>query len=432
MRFITDIPKEKYDKFVKSNEVKSHFLQSYAWGTFSKKTRGLIPYYVGMVNDNDELVASALLLKKNLPFGFAYFYSPRGYVIDFLNHQLVNDFTKEIIKFIKKQKAIFLKIDPDLIWREEDYKGEELPLKYDCKEIFENLKKVGFRHLGFTKNFETMQPRYSFRIDMTKSLDEIENNFSKTTKQRIKKASSLNTKVRLGTIDDIEIFNDLMTITENRKDFISHDLDYYKNLYEIYNKDNTFNLFIGSIDLDEIIQKNETELNEYRKELNELPKDNLSKSQNNKKKELLREIESHQKALEEYKKDKDKYGSEVVLNAHAIIEYGDKAWVLYAGNHNILTSTYSNYKTYLEHIKYCHEKGIKMYDQFGTIGDLSKGNPRLGLHEFKKKFGGNYVEFIGEFDYITNHFMYFCFTKLVPLYRNLVKKKAKANRKRGM
>ena len=107
-------------------------------------------------------------------------------------------------------------------------------------------------------------------------------------------------------------------------------------------------------------------------------------------------------------------------------------WVLYAGNHNELTSSYSNYKVYNEHIKYCYEHGIKMYDQFGTIGDLSSNNPRLGLHEFKKKFGGDYVEFIGEFDYIINPFMYFCFTKLVPLYRNIVKSIAKKNIKKSI
>ena len=108
-----------------------------------------------------------------------------------------------------------------------------------------------------------------------------------------------------------------------------------------------------------------------------------------------------------------------------IIEYADKAWVLYAGNHNVLTETYVNYYTYEEHIKYCKEKGIKIYDQFGTIGDLSKDNPRFGLHEFKRKFGGDYIEFLGEFDYITNKPMYFFFTKLVPIYRKMVRRKSK-------
>ena len=110
------------------------------------------------------------------------------------------------------------------------------------------------------------------------------------------------------------------------------------------------------------------------------------------------------------------------------IEYADKAWVLYAGNHNILTDTYTNYETYKDHIKYYYDKKIKTYDQFGTIGDLRKDNPLLGLHEFKKKFGGDYVEFTGEFDCIINKPMYFIFTKLVPIYRNLVKKLAKKKR----
>ena len=78
-----------------------------------------------------------------------------------------------------------------------------------------------------------------------------------------------------------------------------------------------------------------------------------------------------------------------------------------------------------EMIKYCKEKGLKVYDQFGTIGDLSKDNPRFGLHEFKKKFGGDYIEFLGEFDYVTNKLMYFIFTKLVPFYRKMIRNKSK-------
>ena len=128
------------------------------------------------------------------------------------------------------------------------------------------------------------------------------------------------------------------------------------------------------------------------------------------------------KKYEEYKKE---YGNVITLSAHMILEYGDKAWVLYAGNHNILTETYVNYNTYYEHLKFCKERGLKIYDQFGTIGDLSKDNPRLGLHEFKKKFGGDYIEFMGEFDYVIKPIYYFLFTKLVPIYRNIIKKKNK-------
>ncbi|MBR1386131.1 MAG: peptidoglycan bridge formation glycyltransferase FemA/FemB family protein [Bacilli bacterium] len=431
MEFIENVEKNKYEKFVKNHKLKSHFLQSYAWGEFSKKCKNFTPHYVGLIDEKKNLHATALLLEKKLPLGYSYFYSPRGFVIDFYDKGLLKEFTNKIKSFAKKRKAIFIKIDPDIIWRKENNVGEEIQLEKDPKIVFESLKELGFKHLGFTKNFETMQPRYTFRIDMNKSFEEIENNFSKTTKQRINKGEQLKTKVRLGTLEDVKEFSHLMDLTENRKDFVSHEYDYYKNLFEIYNKDNKMDLFIGSINTEEVINMYKDELKEVEKKLISLQEENLSKSNKTRKNELEKRKEKLLEYIKEYQEARDKYQKEIILNGHVIMEYGDKAWVLYAGNHNILMDSYSNYKVYYEHIKYCYQHGIKMYDQFGTIGDLSKDNPRLGLHEFKKKFGGDYVEFIGEFDLVTKKFMYLIFTKLIPLYRKKIRKKAQKKIKKN-
>lgn len=272
-----------------------------------------------------------------------------------------------------------------------------------------------------------MQPRYSFRIDLSQDLEEIKNHFSKTTKQRIAKSLKLDTEVVIGTKKDIPEFYHLMTLTETRKDFISYNEDYYQTLYEIFNgnENSKATLFLGKINITKTINSLEKNLKNINNQISILPIDNLSKSAKAKLKELTRQKENTTNEIAKYKDYKKQYGNEITLSAHMIIEYGDKAWVLYAGNHNILSETYVNYNTYFEHIKYCKNKGIKIYDQFGTIGDLSKDNPLIGLHEFKKKFGGDYVEFIGEWDYVTNPIMYFVFTKLVPLYRNIVKKRSK-------
>ena len=424
MEFVEKIEKDEYENFVK-NHKKSHFLQSYAWGEFAEKAKGMKAHYVGL-KENGKLVAASLLLEKALPLGYSYLYSPRGFVIDFTNKELLKEYTSKIKEFAKKRKAIFIKIDPDIEYHKENNLGEEIKLDYDPKEVFNNITSLGFKHLGFTKNFETNQPRYTFRIDMNQSLEEITKKFSKTTSQRIKKAESIGTKVRLGTIDDIETFSHLMDLTENRKDFVSHDLSYYKTLFEIYNKDNKMDLFLGSVNTKEIIEGYTKELSEVEEKINSFEDDDkLSTTKKNLKNELVKRKEKLLEYIDDFSKARDEYGEEIILNAHVIMEYADKAWVLYAGNHNILMNSYSNYKTYYEHIKYCHENGIKMYDQFGTIGDLSPDNPRMGLHDFKKKFGGDYVEFIGEFDLITNKKMYLAFNKLVPLYRNKVRKKAK-------
>lgn len=425
MNFIENIEKERYEEFVKKHP-KSHFLQSYAWGEFAKKEKNLTPHYVGLENNKHQLVAAALLLEKHLPLGYCYLYAPRGYVIDFKDYELLKTFTEEIKKYAKKKKAIFVKIDPDIIYHEEDCNQEVIIEKDD--QAYQSLKKLGYRHLGFTKNFETMQPRYSFRIDLTKPWEEVEKNFSKTTKQRIKKAEDLLVDVKIGTDKDINTFYQLMILTETRKDFVTHNEKYYQSLYKIWNQDNECNLFLGSVDLDKIIKK-QTELKqEITEELTKFDHENLSKSEKSKKNELEKRKDKLETDIQKYQQAQKEYGTNITLSAHFIIEYGDKAWVLYAGNHNILTDTYTNYKTYEQHIKYYYEKKIKTYDQFGTIGDLRKENPLLGLHEFKKKFGGNYVEFTGEFDLVLNKPMYFVFTKLVPLYRKLIKNIAKKKR----
>ena len=421
-----NIEKEQFDSFVQSHKTKSHFLQSLSWGEFSKIEKNLTPHYLGLVNEKDEIVAATLLLEKKLPMSFCYFYAPRGFVLDYKKKELVREFTQHIIKFAKKNQAIFIKIDPDIIKTSYNFQNEEHN-NPDYDEIFKTLKEVGFKHQGYTKNFETMQPRYTFRIDLTQSLEDIENHFSKTTKQRIAKAKKLDTEVVIGTKDDLPEFYHLMTLTENRKDFISYNEDYYETLYEIFNgnENSKATLFLGKVHINKTIKALEKVLKDINNQISILPIDNLSKSAKAKLKELTRQKENTTNEIEKYKNYKKEYGNDLTLSAHMIIEYGDKAWVLYAGNHNILSETYVNYSTYFEHIKYCKEKGIKIYDQFGTIGDLSKDNPRLGLHEFKKKFGGDYVEFTGEWDYITNPLMYFIFTKLVPIYRKIVRKKSK-------
>ena len=421
------IDKEEYDNYVRNHQYKSHFLQSLSWGEFAKVKKNLTPHYLGLTTEDNQLVAATLLLEKHLPMNMCYLYAPRGFVIDFNKKELLKTMTKKVVEFAKTRKAIFVKIDPDIIRKSYDYQNEEQKLNYDPEVIFDNIKKAGFKHLGFTKNFETSQPRYSFRINLEQSMEDIENHLSKTTKQRIAKSEKLETEVVIGTKNDIKEFYHLMTLTESRKDFISYNEDYYETLYEIFNgnKNSKATLLLGKINFNKTIKSLEKNLKRIVDQISILPIDNLSKSAKTKLEELRKQKENTQSEINKYKDYAKQYGNEITLSAHMIIEYGDKAWVLYAGNHNILSETYVNYHTYYEHLRYCKSRGLKIYDQFGTIGDLREDNPLFGLHEFKRKFGGDYVEFLGEWDYIINPLMYFVFTKLVPIYRNIIKKRSK-------
>ena len=60
-----------------------------------------------------------------------------------------------------------------------------------------------------------MQPRYTFRVNLEQSSEDIESHFSKTTKQRIAKAKKIDTEVIIGDKSDLKEFYHLMTLCLN-------------------------------------------------------------------------------------------------------------------------------------------------------------------------------------------------------------------------
>jgi len=422
--FITGIDTETYDTFVRNHATKSHFLQSSTWGKIMEQGN-YKPIYVAL-KEGKKIVAAALLLKRSLPMGYSYFYSPRGFVLDYDKKGLLEEFTKRVTGFVKQQKGIFLRIDPDVLLHSLDSDGHEIG-NLDHMPLIERMKTIGFHHRGFTQQFETEQPRFTFRIDLDQDLDTIFQNMSSTTRQRIKKGEKYQVKVRIGTEKDLHYFIHLMNETEERKSFSSHNDTYFQYFYKIFNEKEHARLFLGSVNprkIVEILEEDKLSVDEQLRDLEEHPRP--GKSYANKKNELLKQKENLEKELLKYQEYGLEYEDEVVISAHMIVYFGNKAWVLYAGNANILTTTYANYKVYYEHIKFAKENGISIYDQFGTIGPDCHDKSLQGLHDFKKKFGGTYTEFLGEFDYVVSPFMYFLFQKVVPMYRNIKRKLVKS------
>jgi peptidoglycan pentaglycine glycine transferase (the first glycine) len=429
MKFVCDLDVKQFNDFVENHPMKSHFLQSSLWGELSQH-KGLVPHYVGLEEDG-ELKAATLLLEKQLYLGYSYFYAPRGYVLDFNNYEVLAHFTDELKKYAKKEKAIFVKIDPDIKYHQINNEAKAIENGFNNYHVVTNLKKLGYKHRGFTKNFEGSQPRYTFRINLKDSYDNINSKFSVTTKQRIKKAKEYGVEVYIGDKSDVATFANLVFETEKRKNIYCHETDYYHKFYDIFNKNDNIKLFLGKVYPKKTLESLNKRLTQCKKELKEI---NAVTEKSNK---ILNQTEQLQKQIDKIKQDisafkiyDKKYPKGVIVSGYMIVYYGDKAWVLYAGNRSDLTETNANYLVYEHHIRYAYEKGYRVYDLFGTIGDLSKDNPLLGLHEFKRKFAGEYTEFIGEFDLITQRFLYSFFVKVIPFYRKTINFKLRKRRKK--
>lgn len=417
MEFITNIDIKEYEDFV-LNSNKSHFMQSHYFGEIMKN-KNFVPYLVGLKN-NGKLVATALLLKKKLIGKYCYFYSPRGYIIDYSNYKLINIFTDYIKKFAKKNNALFVKIDPDIKLHDLDINGNILGNSNE--KLVDYLKMLGYKHKGFNTEFVNEQPRFTFRLNINKEIDEVYKSIHPTTRKILNKGNQYNLNLYKGNINDIYKFYETMKDTAIREHLHLTPIEYYKNFYEILNNQNMSDLYIVEVDIRDLIITYEKNLEYLELELKNLddPKYKNKNKQSNLKTDLVNKIDKVKKEIDFIKTIKQK---NIVLSSIITVKYGDKVWTIHGGNSNILRELNSNYLLYYEIIKDAHKEGYKVVDFFGTSGiaNPDKSNPIFGIHSFKKRFGGEYTEFIGEFDLIINKFLYYSYLNLLPIYRKIKK-----------
>ena len=408
----------EYEEFV-SNSSLNHFMQSRYWGDVMKY-KNFIPHYV-VLKENDKIIASALLLQKKLIGKYCYYYIPRGYVIDYNNFDLLKTFTNYIKKYAKDNKAIFVKIDPDLKLHDLDLDGNVIGDNNNF-DLLRFLGKIGYKHMGFVKSFvgnHGEQPRYTFRLDLDRSWDDIYNGMHPTTRKILNKGNQYNLDMYVGNINDIDKFYETMLETADRESMKKVlPIEYFKNYYEILNKHNMSDLYVVKVKLSDLISTYSNKVNDILKNIEDTNKLTNQKKKDNLLRDLNNQLDKAKSELEEIKKiDKE----EIILSSIMTAKYCDKVWTIHGGNSTLLRELNSNYLLYYQIIKDAHEQGYKLIDFFGCSGEANpdKSNPTYGVHNFKKRLGGEYTEFIGEFDLITNKFMYFVYKKLIPIYRKI-------------
>lgn len=429
MKFIENLSKEEYEKFISDHKEKSHFLNSYLWGQFSKKQKQRIPYYIGLKDEKNQLVATALLLQKKLPLGYCYFYIPRGFVLDYQNLDLVKEFTKQLKEFGKKKKALFIKMDPDIKLHDLDIEGNEIENGQNHKSLLEYLQKLGYKHLGFNQNFEHNQPRFTFRLNLTPSLEEITKNFHPTTKKIINKGNPYQLTLIKNDPNTIDDFFEVMLQTADREKIVNHDYEYYKNFYLTLHKQNMSDLYVVKVDVENLKQIYQTKVEELQTKLDRFQDDKYKNNEKNanKKQEIINQLKKAEKERDRLQSIHEK---EFTLSAIMTAKFQNKVWTLHGGNHTLLRELNANYFIYYEIIKDAKEEGYEIIDFFGTTGQPTEDNPVYGIHLFKKRLGGEYLEFIGEMDLIIRPVLYFLFTSLTPLYHKVQKRRYQHNRKK--
>ena len=143
------ITKNEFKKFADKHE-QITFHQTEEWANLKKKN-AWDSHYIGL-KDKNKLIAGSLILSKNIPIiNKKIFYAPRGFLIDYKDKEILETFTKELKKYIKQEKGIFVKIDPYVEYIEHNNNGEIVENGLNNKE--EETQKEIAKRLNISRSY---------------------------------------------------------------------------------------------------------------------------------------------------------------------------------------------------------------------------------------------------------------------------------------
>jgi lipid II:glycine glycyltransferase (peptidoglycan interpeptide bridge formation enzyme) len=237
-----------------------------------------------------------------------------------------------------KMNAIVLKIDPEI--EENDY------------AVIEMLKAK-----GFIRKKKQVQPRSTYLIDLTSSLDDILMGFEEKTRYNIRLAEKKLVKVHEDSTEKgIDIFYKLYKETCKRDTFLIHPRAYYTRLKKELIDKGMANVFIAT--------------------LNNIP-----------------------------------------IAAVFSFTFGERVWYMYGASANSYRNVMPNHAVHWHLIKWAKEKGKKIYDLWGIPVKPKEGHPLFGVWRFKKGFNGILKNWIGVYDLPFDKLSYVLFDKGVEFFQ---------------
>ena len=200
-----------------------HPLQSWEWGHFKARWSWDATPLLLQVHDRpdgDESLAAAMLLKRQLPKSpFSVLYVPKGPVLDYTDGALRRVALAQLEQIARLEKAIFVKIDPDVVW---SWEMEDERRSPTGAKFVSELKERGWRFSD-----DQIQFRNTVELDLTRTEEDLLAAMKQKTRYNIRLAGRKGVSVRLGTDRDFDLIADMYKTTAARDGFAIRPIDYY-------------------------------------------------------------------------------------------------------------------------------------------------------------------------------------------------------------
>ena len=382
--YIKELTINEFEEYTSRNKLDS-FYQTRSYAILMAEF-GYEHEYIGYFDDN-KIVAASLILYKSLN-GINFGYAPRGFLIDYMNFQLLSKFTKDLIEYYYNKEFAFIKINPNI----------KIGLLNKTKEFTYNknyvvrdyLRDLGYLKLKDNMYFESMLPRLSPVIDLNSYRT---SDLSKNTRNKIKKGIRKGLKYRKGTIEDLY---HLETFTKATNFYLN-------DVYNIFSKESKAEIYIVEIDTIKYLKNSQAFYDlEYEKNqnYNRLMVKKNTPNNINTKMNSDRALLAYKKDVMEATKLSDLQPS-IVVAAALVINHNNKAEIISSGYDDSFKRFSPNYYLHYSIIKNL-KKSCSFLNLNGVSADFSSESLYKGLNDFKLGFNPDVYENIGEYDLVVS------------------------------
>jgi lipid II:glycine glycyltransferase (peptidoglycan interpeptide bridge formation enzyme) len=358
-----------------------HFLQTYEWGQVKAKY-GWVPYYTvwtadGKITvsqtaenwslDTGDIVAAALILKRTAFRRFSIFYAPKGPLMDWTNEPLRKRVLDDLQSFAKKQGAIFLKLDPDVVL------GRGVPVSVD--EVTENSGQVvrsDLKRRGWVESSDQIQFCNTVMVDLSASEEEILMRMKQKTRYNVRLAEKKDVTVRVGGVDDLPMLYKMYAETSVRDGFVIRDEEYYMTVWK---------LFMSNVS----------------GQPSAVP--------------LIAEVDNEPVA------------------AIFLFTFAGRGYYVYGMSRDKHREKMPTYLLQWAAMKHAKAHGCLTYDLWGAPDVFDESDSMWGVYRFKEGLGGEVVRTLGAYDFAPSKFWYAMYSDVMPRVLNFMRSRGKEKTK---
>lgn len=410
---IINLTQTQYRNYSRLQKNKN-FGQTVEYSMLHENTKNRL-LFLGLIDDQSNLHAATLIIIKEITPLIKEAIAPNGYLIDYNNSNLVNTFTIELKKYLLKEKITYLITNP--MFKLKVYNNNNILIENN-ENIYHQLIKMGYKNIGYSSEFE----KYDIIIESNDNSNDIFKNFSRSTIRNIKEAKNFGIALKKGNLKDLDsLYNNII------KKKTTKSLSYYQNLLNTYNtKDNKTELFLAILNPEKFLI-NSKKLYEKELKRNELIHDVFTQSNYHITEKKLNKRISSDNILEKYherlnyaiKLDRE-HKNPIIVGGCIIIKNSNEIYFLidsYNEKYRIIHTT-DILKWAI--IKKYHKLGYRTFN-LGEIHQSynNKANKYHGQYLYKKRFGGNIIEYPPNLLLVVNKPLYQTYIKLKSL--NLIK-----------